>query len=101
MGGLYPFGGTPSGLALRGTGTAAVKEQSAYHYIQYVKQQNATNGVSCRPSAVLFITDGMPNGTGDTSCDHPDCALTPTGPGCTCAAVLNAQAIRKDFNAKA
>jgi hypothetical protein len=100
MGGLYPWGGTPSGPALKGTGTTAVKEASAYHYMQYVKQQNVTNGVSCRPNAVLFLTDGLPTGTGDDNCSHDDCALSPPGPGCTCAAVLNAQAIYKDLKAK-
>jgi hypothetical protein len=100
MGGIYPFGGTPSGVTLKGTGAAAVKEQSAFHYMQYVKSQNAANGVSCRPNAVLFITDGMPNGTGDDNCDHADCALTPVGAGCTCAAVKNAESIRQTLNTK-
>jgi hypothetical protein len=100
MGGIYPYGGTPSGITLKGTGAQAVKEQSAYHYLEYVKGQNAANGASCRPNAVLFITDGRPNGAGDTACDHNDCALSPPGPLCTCAAVLNANSIRQSLGAK-
>lgn len=98
LGGLYPYGGTPSGNALRASGVDAVKERSAYHYLEYVKQQNASNGVSCRPSAVLFITDGRP-GNGDVNCDHADCGLSPPGAGCTCTAVLNARAIRETLGA--
>jgi hypothetical protein len=100
MGGIYPFGGTPSGVTLKGTGTAAVKEKSAFHYIQHVKAQNATSGASCRPNAVLFVTDGMPNGTGDDGCDNAQCATSPPGAGCTCAAVLNAYSIRQTLGAK-
>ena len=58
------------------------------------------NGVSCRKNSILFITDGMPNGTGDADCDHNDCALSPPGPSCTCAAVLNAHSIRTTLDTK-
>jgi len=95
LGGLYPYGGTSSGTSLKAAGVDAIKERSAYHYMEWVKNQNAANGVTCRPNSILFVTDGRP-GNGDTNCDHSDCALSPPGPGCSdCLAVLNARSIRQ------
>jgi hypothetical protein len=98
LGGLYPYGGTPSGTALKASGVDAVKEKSAYHYLEWVKAQNTSNGVACRPNSVLFITDGRP-GNGDVNCDHADCAASPPGPLCTCTAVLNARSIKQTLGA--
>ena len=100
LGGLMSAGSTPSGCALKNEGTGAVYQRSAYHYLEKVKAENAANGVSCRPSHILFLTDGAPNGPGDIDCGHADCALDVPGPGCQCKAVTNARALYTSLGVK-
>jgi hypothetical protein len=98
-GGIYPNGSTPSGVALMSK-TSTAKEASAYYYLKHVKAQNQINGAACRPNAVLFITDGIPENRSDTSdtvCDHIDCEKSPPGPLCTCVAVKSARSIKNDL----
>ena len=100
LGGLMSAGSTPSGCALKNEGAGAVYQRSAYHYLSKVKTENTANGVACRPSHILFVTDGSPNGPGDDDCAHPDCALDVPGPGCACKAVTNARALRLNLGVK-
>jgi hypothetical protein len=98
LGGLFATGGTPMGDAFKGKAADGCEnpEDSAYHYIKEVQAKNATNGVACRPDAVLLVTDGVPGG----DCASAQCALSPPGAGCDCTAVTNAYAIRRDLGAK-
>jgi hypothetical protein len=100
LGGLMSAGSTPSGCALKNEGAGAVHQRSAYHYLSKVKAENAANGVACRPSHILFLTDGSPNGPGDDDCAHADCALAVPGPGCQCKAVTNARALYTGLGVK-
>jgi hypothetical protein len=97
LGGVFDIGSTPIGDALKGSGVCTTPADSAYHYIKQVQALNAGNGVACRPSAVLLVTDGLPS---ESTCAEPDCALSPPGPSCTCLAVLSAHAIEEDLDAK-
>ncbi|HEY0707864.1 MAG TPA: hypothetical protein VGG33_13760, partial [Polyangia bacterium] len=74
FGGIMAQGGTPSGCALKNEGTGAVPDRSVFHYMEKVKQDNLANGVPCRPNHVIFLTDGIPNGPGETDCGSPACS---------------------------
>ena len=100
LGGLTSAGSTPSGCALKNEGAGAVYQRSAYHYLEKVKSENTANGVACRPSHILFLTDGAPNGPGDTDCGNADCALDVPGPACQCKAVANARALYTNLGVK-
>ena len=49
-----PAGRHPTGMSLKNDDDPD-REHSAYYYLKYVQQQNAANGVACRPEATLLL----------------------------------------------
>jgi hypothetical protein len=104
QGGIYAAGGTPTACTLKngvGSGDTSAEDPkySAYHYLQKVKADNATNNVSCRPNYVLFVTDGYPGG--DLGCNSSDCRMNPVGAGCSsCRSIAAARSLYKDLGVK-
>jgi hypothetical protein len=99
-GGVIPDQGTPSGCALKNSGDGASYQYSAYHYLEKVKGENATNGVQCRPNYVLFLTDGVPSSDDGPDCASAACATSPPGSDCDCKAVHSARSIYSTLGAK-
>jgi hypothetical protein len=115
FGGIMAQGGTPSGCALKNENgpindewgnpigyspSGAAPDRSVYHYMEKVKQENLANGVACRSNHVIFLTDGVPNGPGETDCGNPACGADPLTAACQCKSVWSARSLYRDLGVK-
>jgi hypothetical protein len=93
-GGIVATAGTPSGCTL---GFEAGNAASSWsnNALAYMNKVKTADTLSCRNNFVLFLTDGTPTGTNDTSCGAAACAAAdPAAAGCTCRSVLAAQQLK-------